>query len=93
MKPLVAALFLTSAAGLLSAAAMPGYVPGEDRPGGAATSGKLRNANAFSHPSADMPFERQLEFRIGDGIFKKQWVSAPSSTKSSDGLGPTPIAS
>ena len=35
-----------------------------------------------------MTFERQLDFKVGDGIFRKQWVSAPSSTESSDGLGP-----
>lgn len=35
-----------------------------------------------------MSFERQLDFRVGDGIFRKVWVSAPASTVSSDGLGP-----
>lgn len=60
----------------------------ERNPGGAATSFKPINRSAFSHPSANMSFERQLEFRVGDGIFRKLWVSAPSSTKSSDGLGP-----
>lgn len=56
--------------------------------GGAATSFKPLNASVFSHPSANMSFERQLDFRVGDGIFRKLWVSSPSSTKSSDGLGP-----
>ncbi|MYB89468.1 MAG: c-type cytochrome [Proteobacteria bacterium] len=60
----------------------------ELRPGGAATVFKMLNRDAFSHPSANMPFERQLDFRVGDGIFKKIWVSSPSSTRSSDGLGP-----
>ena len=60
----------------------------ESRPGGAATVFKTLNRDAFSHPSANMPFERQLDFRVGDGIFRKLWVSAPSSTASSDGLGP-----
>ncbi len=60
----------------------------ELRPGGAATVFKMQNRDAFSHPSANMPFERQLDFRVGDGIFKKIWVSSPSSTRSSDGLGP-----
>ncbi len=61
---------------------------GEDRPGGAATSVKPLNTSAFSHPSANLSFERQLDFKVGDGIFRKLWVSAPSSTVSSDGLGP-----
>lgn len=61
---------------------------GEGRPAGAATSFKPVNASAFSHPSSNMEFRRQLDFRIGDGIFRKLWVSSPSSTASSDGLGP-----
>ena len=60
----------------------------ERRPGGAATVFKALNRDIFSHPSANMSFERELEFKVGNGIFKKVWVSAPSSTKSSDGLGP-----
>ena len=60
----------------------------ERRPGGAATVFKASTRDAFSHPSANMPFERELDFRVGDGIFRKVWVSAPSSTKASDGLGP-----
>ena len=60
----------------------------ERRPGGAATVFRPPNRNSFSHPSGNMAFERQLDFRVGNGIFKKLWVSAPSSTASSDGLGP-----
>lgn len=60
----------------------------EANSGGAATSREPLNISAFSHPSANMSFERQLEFKVGDGIFRKNWVSAPSSTHSSDGLGP-----
>ena len=62
--------------------------PDEDAPGGAATSRRAANRSAFSHPSATLSFAQQLDFRVGDGIFRKLWVSAPSSTASSDGLGP-----
>lgn len=62
--------------------------PGENYPGGATTAVKSINRNSFSHASANMPFERELNFKVGNGIFRKVWVSAPSSTKSSDGLGP-----
>ena len=62
--------------------------PYERRPAGAATVFKALNRDAFSHPSANMPFKRQRDFRVGNGIFRKIWVSAPSSTTSSDGLGP-----
>ncbi|WP_420406327.1 di-heme oxidoredictase family protein [Nisaea sp.] len=56
--------------------------------GGATTHRKRINGDVFSHPSANMAFERRLYFELGDGIFKKMWVSSPASTKSSDGLGP-----
>ena len=62
--------------------------PYERRPAGAATVFKPLNRDAFSHPSANMPFKLQRDFRVGNGIFRKIWVSAPSSTASSDGLGP-----
>ena len=61
---------------------------GEDRPGGEATSKGPRNRSAFSNPSGNLSFEKQLDFKLGDGVFRKLWVAAPSSTRSSDGLGP-----
>ncbi len=60
----------------------------EPLPGGAATSKKPVNGDAFSHSSANMSFERELDFKIGNGLFRRLWVSAPSSTTSADGLGP-----
>jgi CxxC motif-containing protein (DUF1111 family) len=35
-----------------------------------------------------MSFEKELDFKIGNGFFRRQWVTAPSSTKAADGLGP-----
>jgi CxxC motif-containing protein (DUF1111 family) len=62
---------------------------GEDKPGGGATSrGSTSTANAFSLSSGNMDFKRELDFKIGNAIFRKNWVSAPSSTDASDGLGP-----
>ncbi|GAB4195088.1 MAG: di-heme oxidoredictase family protein [Thalassobaculales bacterium] len=78
------ALFLAAALPAL-AAALP---DDEARPGGAATSKGPRNLSAFSQPSGNLSFARQFDFRLGDGVFRKLWVSAPSSTRSSDGLGP-----
>ncbi len=60
----------------------------ETRSGGAATVFEFPNNNSFSHPSANMSFERKAQFFVGNGLFRKFWVSSPSSTKSSDGLGP-----
>lgn len=62
---------------------------GEDRPGGAATSKRPgQTANAFSHASGNLSFEEEFTFKLGNGIFRKLWVSSPASTKASDGLGP-----
>lgn len=62
---------------------------GEEKPGGGATSrGSTDTANAFSLSSGNMDFKRELDFKIGNSIFRKNWVSAPSSTDASDGLGP-----
>jgi CxxC motif-containing protein (DUF1111 family) len=62
---------------------------GEDKPGGGATSrGSNSTPNAFSLSSGNMDFKRELDFKVGNGIFRKNWVSAPSSTDASDGLGP-----
>lgn len=62
--------------------------PFEHRPAGAATVRVLRNANAFSQPSGNITFEDELTFKLGNGLFRKLWVSSPSSTLASDGLGP-----
>lgn len=62
--------------------------PFEAMPGGAATSRAGEDNNAFSHPSANLTLEGRQNFFVGNGIFKKLWVSAPSSTAASDGLGP-----
>ena len=57
-------------------------------PAGAATSKKIVNRDAFSFPSANLSFDQQEQFSLGNGFFRKVWVSSPSSTKASDGLGP-----
>uniref|UniRef100_UPI0035A89961 di-heme oxidoreductase family protein n=1 Tax=Mesorhizobium sp. LHD-90 TaxID=3071414 RepID=UPI0035A89961 len=57
-------------------------------PGGATTSKKRPNQDAFSHSSANITFEQEGTFKLGNGLFRKLWVSSPSSTQASDGLGP-----
>ncbi|WP_421707495.1 di-heme oxidoredictase family protein [Algihabitans sp.] len=57
-------------------------------PGGGGTSRKLINRDAFSHPLETLTFEEEQLFRVGNGIFRKLWVSSPASTQASDGLGP-----
>ncbi|OUD09737.1 thiol oxidoreductase [Marivivens niveibacter] len=60
----------------------------EENPAGAATVRARTNADAFSQPSANIGFEGELDFKVGNGLFRKIWVSSPSSTLASDGLGP-----
>lgn len=62
--------------------------PFEARSAGAATVRATTNANAFSLPSGNIAFEDELTFKVGNGLFRKLWVSSPSSTLASDGLGP-----
>ncbi|MFW2589999.1 di-heme oxidoredictase family protein [Sagittula sp. SSi028] len=62
--------------------------PFEQMSGGAATVRARLNQDAFSQASGNISFERELDFKVGNGLFKKIWVSAPSSTLASDGLGP-----
>jgi len=62
--------------------------PFELLPAGAATSKKRPNQDAFSQSSANITFEQEGDFKLGNGLFRKLWVSAPSSTQASDGLGP-----
>mgnify|MGYP001106716954 CR=1 FL=1 len=61
--------------------------PFEENPGGAATVRARATPDAFSQHSANMPFEREMDFKLGNGLFKKLWVSPPSSTLTSDGPG------
>ncbi|HCP77940.1 MAG TPA: thiol oxidoreductase, partial [Pusillimonas sp.] len=56
--------------------------------GGAGTVDKRVNADIFSHPAANLSFEERQQFLVGNGLFRKDWVSSPSSTLASDGLGP-----
>lgn len=62
--------------------------PFEGMPGGAAGVPVIATADAFSQPSGNMTFDRQMDFRIGKGLFRKLWVAAPATTRASDGLGP-----
>ncbi len=62
--------------------------PFEAKPAGAATVRAIATADAFSQHSANMPFEREMDFKLGNALFRKTWVAAPASTLASDGLGP-----
>jgi len=55
---------------------------------GAATSLARVDVNSFSHFSENITFEERETFKLGNALFQKLWVSSPSSTQASDGLGP-----
>lgn len=60
--------------------------PFEAMSAGAATT--TSTTDPFSQPSANISFERGQDFKLGNALFQKLWVSSPSSTQASDGLGP-----
>ncbi|MCV6824274.1 MULTISPECIES: di-heme oxidoredictase family protein [Halocynthiibacter] len=60
----------------------------ESNQGGATTTRARKDANAFSQSSENMDFAAELDFKLGNALFRKLWVSSPSSTLASDGLGP-----
>lgn len=62
--------------------------PFELMQGGAGTSRKDVNRDAFSQSAANITFEEEATFKLGNALFRKNWVSSPSSTQASDGLGP-----
>ncbi len=55
---------------------------------GASTNRADVNGDAFSHFSANITFAEEETFKLGNALFTKLWVSSPSSTQASDGLGP-----
>lgn len=60
----------------------------ESKPAGKGTTTKAVNADAFSHFLDNLSFEQEEQFKLGNALFRKIWVSSPSSTQASDGLGP-----
>src|SRR5690606_37403099 len=47
----------------------------EALPAGAATTNKLVNRNSFSHSSTNLTFEEESDFKLGNALFRKVWVS------------------
>jgi CxxC motif-containing protein (DUF1111 family) len=56
--------------------------------GGAGTSIASVNQDSLSQFSANISFAEEESFKLGNALFRKLWVSSPSSTQASDGLGP-----
>ncbi len=49
---------------------------------------KVNNKNSFSLPMKNLRADQKIDFLIGNGLFKREWIPAPSIKTSSDGLGP-----
>jgi CxxC motif-containing protein (DUF1111 family) len=77
---------LRAAAGLDGALVCPGSAP--DPLSGGATTVFDTTVNAFAQPAANLPFAERPDFFTGNALFNRNWVTAPSSTTGSDGLGP-----
>lgn len=60
----------------------------EAKPAGKGTTRFAANADSFSHFLDNLSFEQEEQFKLGNALFRKIWVSSPSSTQASDGLGP-----
>ena len=44
---------------------------------------------AFNYPARNLRQEMRGAFQIGDGVFNRNWVTAPATPEGNDGLGPT----
>jgi CxxC motif-containing protein (DUF1111 family) len=55
---------------------------------GGNTTRPLENQDAFSFQAANAPRNHQRPFSFGNRLFNTNWVEAPASVKSFDGLGP-----
>ena len=55
---------------------------------GGATTRPIVAPNAFSFQAANAPREHQRAFSFGNRLFNTNWIEAPASVKTFDGLGP-----
>jgi CxxC motif-containing protein (DUF1111 family) len=44
---------------------------------------------SFDYPASNLTPEQRAPFQIGDGVFNRNWVTAPATPQGNDGLGPT----
>jgi CxxC motif-containing protein (DUF1111 family) len=48
----------------------------------------MATADSFGQPARNLPLDQRTDFFVGNALFNRNWVTAPSSTVGSDGLGP-----
>lgn len=44
---------------------------------------------AFNYPLHNLDADHRALFQLGDGVFNRNWVTAPATPQGNDGLGPT----
>jgi CxxC motif-containing protein (DUF1111 family) len=67
----------------------PAYEPGEELSGGERATVFDSTREAMSRPIPGLNDDGQTFFGVGNSLFNRNWVTAPSSTEGIDGLGPT----
>ena len=77
------------AAALVACGGDDGYEDGEEYAGGVGGTSFDTTRTAFSRPFPLLTGPRRDPFFVGNSIFNRDWVTAPSSTEGVDGLGPT----
>jgi len=72
---------------LLLGACAPAAEEGEARSGGDTTVFDITR-NAYGLSARNLTFDERSTFLVGNSFFNDNWVTAPASTTSRDGLGP-----
>ncbi len=62
--------------------------PATDALSGGDTTVFDSTASAFAQPARNLALDQRTDFFVGNALFNRNWVTAPSSTEGSDGLGP-----
>ena len=65
-----------------------GEAPPPDALAGGATTVFETGRDAFSFPAANLREEHRAAFFVGNSYFNENWVAAPASVQTRDGLGP-----
>jgi len=87
-RSLVVTLVVIAALYVVTHAEPPAAQPADrTRPGGDLTT-DVQHAGAYGQSAPNLPTAKLLEFTAGNRVFTTNWVTAPASVKSFDGLGP-----
>ncbi len=46
-------------------------------------------SESYNYPARNLPLDQRAPFQIGDGVFNRNWITAPATPQGDDGLGPT----